>query len=263
MINIKHFSWIFVYVNLLSSLTSGTILNRIKYLLFSSFLFQFQFFTAQNNPKVIHYYQTTKYTITHPWSQTTVSSPPEPIATVLEGGGGQPTFPNNLQTNPTALDLTLIPPNPVPMLNPNPLANSEGMQISLASQNEKNPLGLPERQYEGSFCRRSFDGRSGYCIVAYQCLHVIKEFRVHGTKIDVCTYRKNIPVICCTLADKHIDDQRLSAKKCQEYQEAVRGIKLEDARNFSGKLCMSSMPMIVGGEIANQGEYSHMVNIMK
>lgn len=64
---------------------------------------------------------------------------------------------------------------------------------------------------EGAFCRRSFDGRSGYCILAYQCLHVIREYRVHGTHIDICTHRNNVPVICCPLADKHVQAQRISA----------------------------------------------------
>lgn len=64
---------------------------------------------------------------------------------------------------------------------------------------------------EGAFCRRSFDGRSGYCILAYQCLHVIREYRVHGTRIDICTHRNNVPVICCPLADKHVQAQRISA----------------------------------------------------
>lgn len=63
---------------------------------------------------------------------------------------------------------------------------------------------------EGQFCRRKFDGRSGYCILAYQCLHVIREYRFHGVKIDICTYRKNIPVVCCPLAGKHTEDQRIS-----------------------------------------------------
>lgn len=73
---------------------------------------------------------------------------------------------------------------------------------------ERNPAQtLPE----GAFCRRSFDGRSGYCILAYQCLHVIREYRVHGTRIDICTHRNNVPVICCPLADKHVQAQRISA----------------------------------------------------
>lgn len=57
---------------------------------------------------------------------------------------------------------------------------------------------------EGSFCKRSIDGRSGYCILAYKCLHIVREFRKHGTKIDVCTYSNKIPVICCPLEEKDI-----------------------------------------------------------
>ncbi|XP_001358502.3 serine protease snake isoform X1 [Drosophila pseudoobscura] len=113
--------------------------------------------------------------------------------------------------------------------------------------------------HEGAFCRRSFDGRSGYCILAYQCLHVIREYRVHGTRIDICTHRSNVPVICCPLADKHILAQRISATKCQEYNSATRRLQLADAgRTFSGKQCVPSVPLIVGGTPTRHGLFPHM-----
>ncbi|XP_034663904.1 serine protease snake isoform X1 [Drosophila subobscura] len=113
--------------------------------------------------------------------------------------------------------------------------------------------------HEGAFCRRSFDGRSGYCILAYQCLHVIREYRVHGTRIDICTHRSNVPVICCPLADKHVLAQRISATKCQEYNPATRRLQLADAgRTFSGKQCVSSVPLIVGGTPTRHGLFPHM-----
>ncbi|KAH8273146.1 hypothetical protein KR018_006424 [Drosophila ironensis] len=113
---------------------------------------------------------------------------------------------------------------------------------------------------EGSFCRRSFDGRSGYCILAYQCLHVIREYRVHGTHIDICTHRNNVPVICCPLADKHVLAQRISATKCQEYNVAARRLQLSDTagRTFSGKECVPSVPLIVGGTPTRHGMFPHM-----
>ena len=168
-------------------------------------------------------------------------------------------FPNHLQDAPTNSDMQLPPPNPVPMLHPNPFTTSDGKQIRFNTKKDINQKDLPTRLYEGSFCRRSFDGRSGYCILAYQCLHVVREYRVHGTKIDICTYRKNIPVICCSLADKHVDEQRISAKMCQVYQDAVKGVKFGTERSFSGRRCMASMPLIVGGKVTKTGEYPHMV----
>ncbi|XP_055904363.1 serine protease snake [Eupeodes corollae] len=114
---------------------------------------------------------------------------------------------------------------------------------------------------EGAFCRRSFDNESGYCLVAYQCLHVIREYRLHGTKIDICTYRKNIPIICCPLAAKDIEDpntRRISARKCEEYHESAKGTKFGIIRQFSGKFCEQSIPMIVGGKVTQNGEYPHM-----
>ncbi|XP_037724455.1 serine protease snake isoform X3 [Drosophila subpulchrella] len=115
--------------------------------------------------------------------------------------------------------------------------------------------GLPE----GAFCRRSFDGRSGYCILAYQCLHVIREYRVHGTRIDICTHRNNVPVICCPLADKHVLAQRISVTKCQEYNAATRRLQLADTgRTFSGKQCVPSVPLIVGGTPTRHGLFPHM-----
>uniref|UniRef100_A0A1I8NBH8 Peptidase S1 domain-containing protein n=1 Tax=Musca domestica TaxID=7370 RepID=A0A1I8NBH8_MUSDO len=160
----------------------------------------------------------------------------------------------------------LTPLNPAPMLKPNPFVNHQGQQIQFAPKTGGHVVapngnifkGPPLRREEGAFCKRSFDGRSGYCILAYQCLHVIREYRLHGTKIDVCTYRRNIPVICCPLADKHIDDQRISAQKCQEYHEAVRGIRLGLPRILSGKMCVSSVPLIVGGHVTRSEEYPHM-----
>ncbi|XP_034113385.2 serine protease snake isoform X1 [Drosophila albomicans] len=113
--------------------------------------------------------------------------------------------------------------------------------------------------FEGAFCRRSFDGRSGYCILAYQCLHVIREYRVHGTRIDICTHRNNLPVICCPLADKHVEAQRISATKCQEYNSAARSLRLSDTnRIFSGKQCVPSVPLIVGGTVTHQALFPHM-----
>ncbi|XP_037819911.1 serine protease snake [Lucilia sericata] len=176
-------------------------------------------------------------------------------------------FPNKLSSDLDDATANVTPLNPAPMLKPNPFVNPQGKKIQFSSKsgvgnplhtNTFNKFNGPQRKEEGAFCRRSFDGRSGYCILAYQCLHVIREYRVHGTKIDICTYRKNIPVICCPLADKHIDDQRISAQKCQEYHEAVRGIKLGLPRHLSGKMCVASIPLIVGGEITQREEYPHM-----
>ncbi|XP_068152791.1 serine protease snake isoform X1 [Drosophila tropicalis] len=115
-----------------------------------------------------------------------------------------------------------------------------------------------EHLQEGAFCRRSFDGRSGYCIFATQCLHVIREYRVHGTRIDICTHRNNVPVICCPLADKHILEQRISATKCQEYNTATRRLKLADFIHFSGNQCVPSVPLIVGGTPTQRGLFPHM-----
>lgn len=123
-------------------------------------------------------------------------------------------LPSNEDDNSTG---NMIPLNPAPMLKPNPFVNAQGQQIKFATTkpfdgNQYQALTLPQRKEEGEFCRRSFDGRSGYCILAYQCLHVIREYRLQGIAIDICTYRKNIPVICCPLADKHIEEQRISAQ---------------------------------------------------
>lgn len=114
---------------------------------------------------------------------------------------------------------------------------------------------------EGSFCRRSFDNEGGYCLLAYQCLHAIREYRLYGTKIDICKYRKNIPIICCPLALKDLQDpkkKRISAQKCEEYHANVKGTRFGQMRQFSGKFCEQSIPMIVGGEPTQNGEYPHM-----
>lgn len=217
-----------------------------------------------------------------------ISSPMKP-ALFLKPPLAPAVFPNKLTSDLEDAPANVTPLNPAPMLKPNPFVNSQGKKITFSSKsgagnylhsNTFNNFNEPQRKEEGSFCRRSFDGRSGYCILAYQCLHVIREYRIHGTKIDTCTYRKNIPVICCPLADKHIDDQRISAQskwfnklvteykicniffltECQEYHEAVRGIKLGLPRPFSGKMCVPSIPLIVGGEITQSEKYPHMVN---
>lgn len=103
-------------------------------------------------------------------------------------------FPNKLTSDLDDGTANVTPLNPAPMLKPNPFVNPQGKKIQFSSKSGAgNPLHTnnfnkfnngPQRKEEGSFCRRSFDGRSGYCILAYQCLHVIREYRVHGTKID-------------------------------------------------------------------------------
>ncbi|XP_073818318.1 snake [Musca autumnalis] len=193
-----------------------------------------------------------------PKTISTTKSPPHPLTFFL----------NKLPSSDVEDSSTgnLTPLNPAPMLKPNPFVNTQGQQIQFATKTGGHVVapngnifkGPPLRREEGAFCKRSFDGRSGYCILAYQCLHIIREYRLHGTKIDVCTYRRNIPVICCPLADKHIDDQRISAQKCQEYHEEVRGIRLGLPRILSGKMCVSSVPLIVGGQVTRSEDYPHM-----
>ncbi|TMW52255.1 hypothetical protein DOY81_002658 [Sarcophaga bullata] len=206
-----------------------------------------------------------------PVELTQVKLPRLPSATItppvkpLESSGQQstllffkPRFPpavfvNKLSSNVEDISTAdnVAPLNPAPMLKPNPFINFQGQQIQFAASepaeaegNQYHNLNLTQSKEEGAFCRRRFDGRSGYCILAYQCLHVIREYRLQGVPIDICTYRKNIPVICCPLADKHVEGQRISALKCQEYHEAVRDIKLGSERTFSGKQCVPSIPLI-------------------
>lgn len=126
--------------------------------------------------------------------------------------------------------------------------------------NKANEMISLKRLEEGSFCKRRFDGKSGYCILAYQCLHAIKEFRVHGIPIDICTHRRKIPVICCALDTKEMEStgKRLSSRKCDEYNEHFKSVTNKNPDEFSGKKCVASMPLIVGGEPTTSGEYPHM-----
>ena len=67
---------------------------------------------------------------------------------------------------------------------------------------------------EGSLCHRKFDRKSGYCLLAIQCIHAIRDFRVHGIPVDICGYKKKVPIICCPLDLKEVDTRgrRLSAR---------------------------------------------------
>lgn len=173
------------------------------------------------------------------------------------------TIPNNSNVNPEDVEL---------LNNPKYLSL---MKKPLWQTNEISA----RRLEEGSFCQRRFDGKSGYCLLAYQCLHAIKEFRVHGITIDVCTYRRKIPVICCPLDTKDIEltGKRLSLRskqiipikcylifpfsECEEYNENFKSVKDKNPTEFSGKKCVASIPLIVGGELTNSGEYPHMVSL--
>lgn len=66
---------------------------------------------------------------------------------------------------------------------------------------------------DGSLCKRTSDGASGYCIKITQCQHVFKEFRMFGTKIDVCGYDGGTPIVCCPLATRTGEKRKLDSKK--------------------------------------------------
>ncbi|XP_061394423.1 LOW QUALITY PROTEIN: serine protease snake [Musca vetustissima] len=187
---------------------------------------------------------------------TSTNKPPHPLTFFLNKlpTDGEESSGGNLQ-----------PVNPAPMLKPNPFANHQGQQIQFATKTGGHIVapngnifkGPPLRREEGAFCKRSFDGRSGYAFW-HISVCMSSENIVYMAQIDVCTYRRNIPVICCPLADKHIDDQRISAQKCQEYHDEVRGIRLGLPRVLSGKMCVSSVPLIVGGQVTRSEDYPHM-----
>ncbi|CAD6994370.1 unnamed protein product [Ceratitis capitata] len=240
-----------------------------KLFIFSLFI---TFIAAFGSPQAFHYYTSTKYTISKPWrgnKQTfkdyssnnldTFGTQPQYIF------GAKPNFMGILKTN------TGLPKRETHMPNTYSYNGNDNTAFSASHQAQRNPqpyqtfrdktknqIAATSEQKEGSFCRRSFDGRSGYCILAYQCLHVIKSYREHGTKIDVCTYRRNLPVICCPLSEKHVEAQSISAKKCKQYNDVIENVKIDLPRMFSGKTCVPSLPLIVGGQVANEAEYPHM-----
>nr|CAA28197.1 unnamed protein product [Drosophila melanogaster]prf//1211336A snake gene [Drosophila melanogaster] len=116
---------------------------------------------------------------------------------------------------------------------------------------------VSEGLHEGRFCRRTFDGRSGYA--SWPISGSTSSESIGCMAIDICTHRNNVPVICCPLADKHVLAQRISATKCQEYNAAARRLHLTDTvRTFSGKQCVPSVPLIVGGTPTRHGLFPHM-----
>ncbi|XP_017468720.1 PREDICTED: serine protease snake isoform X1 [Rhagoletis zephyria] len=216
-----------------------------------------------NSPQVFQYYKSTKYTISKPWRgkpnifeklpdrmNIFKKNPPPPKR---EANIPNAYFYNVVNNANTALT---APNNQFFQLQPNSHVNNTDVYNIMDKR--KNEKVTPTKRPEGSFCRRSFDGRAGYCILAHQCLHVIKEYREHGTKIDLCTHRQNVPVICCPLAEKQLETQSISAKKCQQYNDIIEGVKFDIHRTFSGKTCVPSLPLIVGGQVTNEGEYPHM-----
>ncbi|XP_067618713.1 serine protease snake isoform X2 [Eurosta solidaginis] len=210
---------------------------------------------ALSSPQLFQYYETTKYTISRPWRGKTnnFDIQPEP----LNGFNERTKSPNTDVTNNVAngYDTTSDIDQSLSITQTNPFPNIDNFQMGDITENQ---IHATTELEEGSFCRRSFDGRSGYCILSYQCLHVMRDFREHGVKIDICTYRRNIPVICCPLAEKHVEPQSISAKKCQQYNSDIKGVKFDIPQKFSGKTCIPSLPMIVGGQIVNEEEYPHM-----
>ncbi|XP_053947022.1 serine protease snake [Anastrepha ludens] len=199
------------------------------------------------NPQLFHYYRSTKYTLSKPLPGKTHSFDQRPFGiNIFHQATGAPH--EGEAKNPDAYFYDLV--------NNDDNTNTDSSYHSMG--NNKNNIDTTMGKQEGSFCRRSFDGRSGYCILAYQCLHAIKDHRKHGTKIDICTYERNLPVICCPLAGKHVEPQSISAKKCQQYNDVLQGVKFNVPREFSGKTCVPSLPMIVGGRVVNEGEYPHM-----
>ncbi|XP_011178241.3 serine protease snake [Zeugodacus cucurbitae] len=216
---------------------------------------------AFERPQIFQYYRSTKYTDSRrggkkffeklPNGMNMFETKPRPPKRETKLANAY--YYNVSNSGNTAVAVTTN--KPLTTLQPIPFIDADFNRLF---GNIKNEIGISVERREGSFCRRSFDGRAGYCVLAHQCLHAINNYRVHRSKLDVCSYRQNIPIICCPLFVKHVEIKSPSARKCQQYNDKVEGVKFDFPRKFSGKTCVPSLPLIVGGQITNEGEYPHM-----
>ncbi|XP_050321265.1 LOW QUALITY PROTEIN: serine protease snake [Bactrocera neohumeralis] len=221
----------------------------------------FNLIAALGKPQMFQYYRSTKYTDSRRAGRKLFEKVPNGM-NIFEMKPRPPKRETNLpkrhyynvsKSANTATTVTTSKPLTTPQSIP--FVDSDTYRLF---GNIKNEIGVTVARPEGSLCRRSFDGRAGYCVLAYQCIHAVNNYRVHRSKLDVCSYRQSIPVICCPLFVKHVELKSPSARKCEQYNDVIEGVKFDLPRKFSGKTCVPSLPLIVGGEVTNEAEYPHM-----
>ncbi|XP_055381466.1 serine protease snake [Condylostylus longicornis] len=165
--------------------------------------------------------------------------------------GGKFVFPDQLETSYTVKQTR----------------NSQRQQRKLQQQYNRDAIKPNFDKPLGSACQRRVDNKNGFCLFAHQCLHIVREFRVHGIQLDICSYQGSVPIICCPRENKFINEnnnetQRISAKKCAEYNNfGMELLKPSERANHLIKKCEFSVPLIVGGEETLLGEYPHMAAI--
>uniref|UniRef100_A0A034W642 Serine protease snake n=1 Tax=Bactrocera dorsalis TaxID=27457 RepID=A0A034W642_BACDO len=222
----------------------------------------FNLIAAFGKPQMFQYYRSTKYTDSRRAGRKMFEKIPNGM-NIFEMKPRPPKRETNLP-NRYYYNVSKSANTPVTVTTSKPLTTPQSIPFVDSDtyrlfRNIKNEIGVTVARPEGSFCRRSFDGRAGYCVLAYQCIHAVNNYRVHRSKLDVCSYRQSIPIICCPLFVKHVEAKSPSARKCEQYNDIIEDVKFDLPRKFSGKTCVPSLPLIVGGEVTNEAEYPHMV----
>lgn len=174
-----------------------------------------KFLSALAKPQVFQYYWSTKYTYAGRGGKKMSNKMPNGMNTFdmnPRPPKGQTTLANaNFYNMPNSGNTAFTSTNTKPLktLQPIHFGNFDANRLN---GNIKNGIGTSAKMQEGSFCRRSFDGKSGYCVLAYNCLHAVRNYRVHRSKLDLCSYRQNVPIICCPLLDKLVEVKSLSGR---------------------------------------------------
>ena len=112
------------------------------------------------------------------------------------------------------------------------------------------------------------EGAKGTCIPFKQC-----STRGASIKVKICSYSGSTALVCCpaslNLANRFDDDsdERICEKKCQEYRKITdRGAAITvglipQVTTVGDPGCDYTVPLILGGEKAESGEFPHMASL--
>ena len=102
------------------------------------------------------------------------------------------------------------------------------------------------------------NNETGICTEIYKCEYVKELKEMKGSKFDFkselfqCGFSKvnsKIPVICCKIESRIVNDNRKSSVACEKFRE------------INSKLPIKISDHIIGGKDAKIGEFSHMAVI--
>ncbi|XP_055312102.1 serine protease snake-like [Sitodiplosis mosellana] len=125
----------------------------------------------------------------------------------------------------------------------------------------------------GDSCQVARSGTAGVCKIINDCPAVIDEIVSQGLFPAKCGFRGRDQIVCCPVPRSMTTTTtpaptRISQRKCKQYEDAKFdrvftnvGFNDKPILETVERCTFSIVPLVVGGEVANSGEFPHMALI--